>query len=119
MENLTKETFIEKVFDFENNKDWKFKGNKPAILDCWAEWCGPCKSFSPIFEELSKEYEGKIDFYKINTEEEPELSQLFEIRSIPSIFFVPANGELPQLAVGAMSKQKVIEIIKNTLNISI
>jgi thioredoxin len=117
MEKLTKETFIEKIFDFENNKDWKFKGNKPAIIDCFADWCGPCKSLEPIFEQLSKEYEGKIDFYKIDTEEETELAQLFQIRSIPSIFFIPSNNDTPQLAVGAMSKAKFEEIIKSVLNV--
>ena len=117
MKDLTKSEFIEKVFDFENEKEWKFKGEKPAILDMWASWCNPCKTLAPTFEELSKEYEGMIDFYKINIEDEPEIASEFKVRSVPSIFFINTNGELPQLAVGALSKSKFKELIKTIFDI--
>lgn len=114
MEHLTNETFIEKVFDYENNEEWNFKGNKPCIIDFYAEWCGPCKAISPILEELSKEYEGKIDIYKINTEEQFELSSAFQIRSIPTLLFIPMEGD-PQIAQGALPKDALVKIIEEQL----
>ena len=101
MENLTVETFKEKVFDYTDGAEWSFKGDKPAILDFYADWCGPCKMVAPILEELSKEYEGKIDIYKVDTEQEKELAAVFGIQSIPSILFVPL-GEQPQMSMGAL-----------------
>jgi len=114
MEHLTKETFIKKVFDFEKNKEWKFEGSKPCIIDFYANWCGPCKMVAPILEELSKEFEGKIDIYKVDTEAEQELSAIFGIRSIPSILFCPM-GEQPQMAQGAMPKNSFIQVINEVL----
>lgn len=111
MEHLTRQTFIEKVFDFENNEEWVFKGKKPAIIDFYADWCGPCKIVSPILEELDREYQGLIDFYKIDTDQEQELAAMFGIRSIPTILFVPVDDQ-PRIAVGAMPKdvyEKAIE----------
>jgi thioredoxin 1 len=111
MEHLTRQTFIEKVFDFENNEEWVFKGKKPAIIDFYADWCGPCKIVSPILEELDREYQGLIDFYKIDTDQEQELAAMFGIRSIPTILFIPVDDQ-PRIAVGAMPKdvyEKAIE----------
>ena len=111
MENLSKATFIEKVFDYENNSEWNFKGDKPCIIDFYADWCGPCKMVAPILEELSLEYAGKVDIYKIDTEVESELATVFGIRSIPSVLFCPLN-EKPRMSVGALPKegfQKAIE----------
>jgi thioredoxin len=73
-EELTKQTFQEKIFNYEQNKEWKYEGNLPAIVDFWAEWCAPCRMVAPVLEELSKEYEGKINIYKVNTEHEQELA---------------------------------------------
>ena len=87
MEHLTKQTFLDKVFNFEENKEWKFEGKKPALIDFYADWCQPCKIVGPILEELAKEYDGKIDIYKVNTEQEQELSGAFGIQSIPSLLF--------------------------------
>jgi thioredoxin len=101
--HLTKETFKEKVFDFEKNKDWDFKGEKPAIIDFYADWCQPCKMVAPVLEELDKEYKGLIDFYKVNTEDQQELAGMFGIRSIPSLLFIPTDGQ-PQMAAGALPK---------------
>lgn len=114
MEHLTKETFLAKVFNFEENKEWKFEGDKPCIIDFYADWCQPCKILSPILDELSKEYEGKIDIYKVDTEAEQELAGAFGIRSIPSILFCPADGQ-PQMAQGALPKESLIQAINDVL----
>ena len=114
MEHLTKYTFKANVFDFENNKDWKFEGNLPAIIDFYADWCGPCKIVAPVLEELSKEYDGKINIFKVDTEQEQELSAAFGIRSIPSILFIPMDGQ-PQMAQGALPKPAIKEAIDKVL----
>lgn len=115
-ELLTKETFLEKVFNFENNKEWKFEGDKPCIIDFYADWCGPCKMVAPILEELSEEYKGKIDIYKVDTEAEAELSAAFGIRSIPSMLFCPSS-EQPQMAQGALPKHNLEQIIQDVLKV--
>lgn len=102
MENLTAETFKEKVFDYTQNEEWSFNGTKPAVIDFYADWCQPCKTIAPILEELSQEYEN-IDFYKIDTEKEQELAMTFGIKSIPSILLIPVDGQ-PQLVMGALPK---------------
>ena len=85
VENLSKETFLEKVFDYEKNKDWKYKGDVPCIIDFYADWCGPCKMVAPILDELDGEFESKLKIYKVDTEVEQELAGTFGIRSIPSM----------------------------------
>ena len=115
-ENLTKATFLEKVFNFEESQEWKFKGERPALIDFYADWCGPCKMLAPILEQLSEEYGDKIDIYKIDTETEQELSAAFGIRSIPSMLFCPI-GEEPQMANGALPKPQLEELIKNVLKV--
>ena len=116
IEHLTKETFLNKIFNYEKNKEWKFEGEKPCIIDFYADWCGPCKMVAPVLEELAKEYDGKIDVFKINTEEEQELSSAFGIRSIPSILFVPAE-EKPQMSMGALPKETFVKAIKDILGV--
>ncbi len=116
MENLTKEVFKEKVFDFENNKEWKFAGDKPCIIDFYADWCAPCRTLTPIMEELSEEYKGKVDIYKIDTEKEQELAAMFGIRSIPSILFVPSEGQ-PQMATGALPKETLEKAIEDLFGV--
>ena len=113
-ELLTKETFLAKVFDFENNKEWKFKGELPCVIDFYADWCGPCKMVAPVLEELSEEYAGKINIYKVDTEAQQELAAAFGIRSIPSILFCPKD-EKPQMAQGALPKESLIEAFNNIL----
>jgi len=117
MENLTKETFKEKVFDFETNKDWVFEGDKPAVIDFYADWCGPCKTIAPILEELSTEYDGKVDIYKVNTEDEHELAGMFGIQSIPSILFIPMD-EQPQMAQGALPKDTFKQAFTDVLKVN-
>jgi len=116
MENLTVETFNEKVFDYTNGGEWEFKGTKPAIIDFYADWCNPCKMIAPILEELSMEYPN-IDFYKVNTETENKLASVFGIRSIPSILFVPLTGQ-PQMAMGALPKETFKKAITEILLLS-
>ncbi len=111
---LTYETFKTKVFDFEKNKEWKFEGDKPCLIDFWAAWCGPCRMIAPILEELSEEYKDEINIYKVDTEAEPELAAMFGIRSIPSLLFVPMNGQ-PKMAAGALPKDALREIIDKEL----
>lgn len=113
--HLTKEEFLTKVMDFENNPtEWKYLGDKPAIIDFYADWCGPCKMIAPVLEELAAEYADDIYIYKIDTEREQELAAIFGIRSIPTLLFVPM-GEAPQMAQGAMPKHAFKEAIENVL----
>jgi thioredoxin 1 len=116
LEHLTAETFKQKVFNYELNKEWKFEGTKPAVIDFYADWCGPCKMVAPILEELSSEYAGQIDIYKVNTEDERELSSVFGIQSIPSILFVPVNGQ-PQMAMGALPKDTFKKAFTDVFNV--
>jgi len=115
-EHLTKQSFQQKVFDYEKNKEWKFEGTLPAVIDFWAPWCGPCRIVGPVIDELSTEYSGKIDFYKVNTEEEQELAAAFGIQSIPSLLFIPRDGQ-PQMAVGALPKKSLQQIIGEVLDV--
>jgi len=115
-EHLTAETFKEKVFNYEENKEWKFEGEIPCMIDFYADWCGPCKMVAPVLEELSEEFGGKLNIYKVNTEEERELSSVFGIQSIPSLLFVPKEGQ-PQMAMGALPKDTFRQAIKDVLKV--
>jgi thioredoxin len=114
MVHLTAADFKQKVFNYETNKDWKFEGDKPVIIDFYADWCGPCKMVAPVLEDLSKEYDGKIQIYKVDTDKEQELASVFGIRSIPSILFIPMDGQ-PQMSMGAMQKEGFIKAINEIL----
>ena len=121
IEHLTATSFKEKVFNYEINKEWKFEGKKPAVIDFYADWCGPCKMVAPVLEELASEYTGKIDIYKVDTEKERELASVFGIQSIPSLLFIPLNGQ-PQMAMCAMPKKsfeqafdEVLQVKKNII----
>lgn len=112
---LTKEEFKNRVMDYEANpQEWKYKGDKPAIIDFYATWCGPCKQVAPIVESLANEYDGKIDVYKVDVDQQQELAGLFGVQSIPTILFIPKDGQ-PQKVVGAMGKGQFEEIIRNVL----
>lgn len=113
---LTKEQFLEKVFNFEKHKDWKYEGSLPCIVDFYADWCGPCQSLAPLLEELSETYKGKLLIYKIDTEVEQELSGAFGIRSIPSMLFCPTEDP-PQMAQGALPKQELERMIQEILGV--
>ncbi|MCB8964506.1 MAG: thioredoxin [Bacteroidales bacterium] len=116
IEHLTMETFKAKVFNFEKSQDWKFEGDKPAVIDFYADWCGPCKMVAPILEELAAEYNGKLNIYKINTEDQQELAAVFGIRSIPSLLFIPMNDQ-PQMAMGALPKDSFKQAFKDVLGV--
>jgi thioredoxin len=115
-EHLTKEAFLSRVFNYETNKEWKFEGERPCLIDFYADWCGPCKIVAPILEELAKDYEGKLDIYKVDTEKETELASIFGIRSIPSLLFVPKTGQ-PQMAMGALPRETFEQAIKDVLGV--
>lgn len=115
-EHLTRQAFQEKVFNFEASKEWKYEGAKPAIIDFYADWCGPCKMVAPILEELSDEYAEKIDIYKVDTDAEQELAMVFGIQSIPSMLFIPVDDK-PQMAVGALPKDSILQAMKEVLKV--
>lgn len=113
--NLTRADFLKKVANFEETPDkWIYLGDKPAIIDFYADWCGPCKTIAPILEELAEEYDGQIYIYKVDTEAEQQLAGEFGIRSIPSLLFVPM-GEDPQMAQGALPKDAFKQAIEEVL----
>lgn len=116
IEHLTAQSFKEKVFNYETQKEWKFEGDKPCLIDFYADWCQPCKMVAPILEELAGEYEGKMNIYKVNTEEERELASVFGIQSIPSLLFIPSEGQ-PQMAMGALPKETFRKAFKDVLNV--
>ncbi|MDN4754641.1 thioredoxin [Porphyromonadaceae bacterium W3.11] len=112
---LTKADFLEKVMNYEKNpENWEYLGDKPAIIDFYAGWCGPCKALSPVLDELSEEYADQIHIYKVNTEVELELASIFGIRSIPTLLFVPMEGA-PQMAQGALPKDALVQAINEVL----
>jgi thioredoxin 1 len=116
LEHLTKETFKEKVFNFEENKEWKYEGSVPCMIDFYADWCGPCKMVAPVLEELQKEYGDNLVIYKVDTEQEQELAGMFGIQSIPSLLFVPVDGQ-PQMAMGALPKDTFEKAIADVLKV--
>ena len=116
MEELSKKTFSEKIYDYEKKKEWEFQGSLPAVIDFYADWCAPCKMVAPIMEDLSDDYEGKVNFYKVNTDTEQELATAFGIMTIPSLLFIPQKGE-PQMARGALSREAFVKMIREVLGV--
>ncbi len=113
--HLTKQEFLTKVANYEESpSEWKYLGDKPAIVDFYASWCGPCKTIAPILDDLAEEYDGQIYIYKIDTEEEEELAAAFGIRSIPTLLFIPMEGQ-PQMAQGALPKATFKQAIDEVL----
>lgn len=112
--HITRAEFIEKIADIDSNSEWKYLGDRPAVVDFYADWCGPCKAIAPSLEELARQYEGKIYIYKVDVDKEPALAADFGIRSIPTLLFIPMKGE-PQKVTGAMPKGKIEDTIKNVL----
>jgi len=116
LEHLTKETFKQKVFNWEANQEWKYEGDVPCLIDFYADWCGPCKMVAPILEELQKEYGDTLRIYKVDTEDQQELAAMFGIQSIPSLLFVPKEGQ-PQMAMGALPKSTFERAISDVLKV--
>jgi thioredoxin len=111
---LTEATFKQMVFNYDKNKEWKYEGNKPAIIDFYADWCAPCRQLSPIVEEIAREYAGKIVVYKVDTEKERKLSQSIGISALPTLLFIPVSGK-PQVAQGALPKATLVQAINEVL----
>ncbi len=116
MPSITKEQFLSTIWNYEEHpENWDFKGKRPCIIDFYADWCGPCRKLSPILEEIAQEYNGKIDIYKVNVDNEGELASAFGITSIPTLLFCPMEGA-PQIARGLMTKEELKQAIKEVLN---
>jgi len=113
---LNAQDFKEKIFNYETEKDWKYLGALPAVIDFYADWCGPCKMVAPVLEELSAEYAGRLLIYKVNTDTEQELSALFGIQSIPTMLFIDADGE-PTMNAGALPRHVLKRFIEEKLMI--
>lgn len=111
---LTNDTFKKMIFNYEVNKDWKYEGKKPAIIDFYADWCPPCRQLSPLVEEIAREYSGKIDVYKVNTDNEKALAQNLGITNLPTLFFIPSEGK-PQYIIGALPKENLVKAINEIL----
>ncbi|WP_413287956.1 thioredoxin [Bdellovibrio sp. HCB337] len=118
MEVLSIQTFKEKIFDFEKNKEWVFNGSRPAIVDFYADWCGPCRMLSPVLEEIATEYAGRVDIFKVDTEATPELSALFGVRGIPALLFIPTSGEEPAMSSGFVPKDSLQKAIAEIFGIN-
>lgn len=115
---LSKTMFLEKVADYENNPgEFRYLGDKPCIIDFYATWCGPCRQTAPRLEEIAEKYGSKLYVYKVDVDQEQELAALFRVRSIPSILFIPMNGQ-PQMSVGAQGMPELEDAVKNILNIN-
>ena len=111
---LTTQDFKDKVFDYEKEQEWHYKGMLPVIIDFYADWCGPCKMVAPVLEELAEQYKGELVIYKVNTKKEMELSSVFGIQSIPTFLFIPVNGD-PMLQPGAFPKKVFQQVIEERL----
>ncbi len=111
---LTAEDFKTKVLDYTTQEEWNYQGTLPAIIDFYADWCGPCKMVAPVLEELAKEYDGKLIIYKVDTEKEQELASIFGIRSIPTFLFIPMEGK-PMMQAGALPKNAFKQVIDEHL----
>ena len=113
--HLTKEQFLRRIADYEKNPDsFRFLGSRPALIDFFAGWCGPCKMIAPVLEELSDEYAGRVDIYKVDVEQEEELAALFRVRSIPTLVYIPMDGQI-RVTQGAVGKPQLKEAIENIL----
>jgi thioredoxin 1 len=111
---LTNDTFKKMVFNYEKNKEWKYEGTQPAIIDFYATWCGPCNRMSPIVEEVAKEYSGKIVVYKVDTDKEAQLAQSMGISSLPTLIFIPVKGQ-PRASIGLITKESLVKAVNEVL----
>ena len=111
---LTTDQFRQRIFDYKVNKEWKYTGDKPCVIDFYTTWCGPCKRLAPIMEELSQTYCGQVVFYKADTERERELAYVFGISSIPQVMYIPMEGK-PILLKGLYPKENIVNIIDEFL----
>jgi thioredoxin len=117
IEHLSTASFKQKVFNYEVNKTWKFAGDKPCIIDFYADWCGPCRILAPTVEKVANDYKGKINVYKVNIDENPELANAFGISGIPAVLFCPKIDK-PQMTTGVISKADFDKAIKEVLKVN-
>lgn len=117
MQIINAQDFKQKVFDYTANKDWKFAGGRPCIVDFSASWCGPCKMLAPVLEQLSADYAGKLDVYKVDIDQEPELASVFGIQSVPTMLFIPLTGK-PAMTSGAMPRESLTKVISEKLGVN-
>ncbi len=115
--SLTDEAFRKLIFSYDVNREWKYEGTRPAIIDFYADWCPPCRVLSPLVEEIAREYKGKIDVFKVDTDEEKLLAQKLGITNLPTLLFIPAKGE-PQATMGALPKESLVKAINEILLIN-
>jgi thioredoxin 1 len=113
-EQMNAARFREEIFDYQTDESWKFKGEVPAIVDFYADWCGPCKALAPVLETLSEQYKGKLVIYKIDTDREAELASMFGIQSIPTLLFIPMEGS-PMMQRGALPLNALKQVIEERL----
>ena len=111
---LTSATFKKMVFNYDLNKEWKYEGSKPAIIDFYADWCAPCRQLSPLVDEIAQEYAGKIAVYKVDTDEESALAQSLGITGLPTLLFIPAEGK-PRVYMGLLPKESLVEAVNEVL----
>ena len=115
VKQLTYNEFLKKVWDFEKDPNtFKYKGKLPAIVDFYADWCGPCRRVAPIMEKLAEEYEGKLLVYKVNTDQERGLASAFQVKSIPMVLFIPMEGQ-PMMQVGALPEEGYRKVVEEQL----
>jgi thioredoxin 1 len=117
-EHLDTEGFKKKIFDWEKSGEWKYEGSLPAIVDFYAEWCGPCKMLGPVLEELSGKYSGRLTVFKVDIDKEPDLAGLFGVQSVPTLLFIPTEGQ-PSMALGALPKPQLEKVIGEVLKVSL
>jgi thioredoxin 1 len=114
---LDEASFSEVVFDFKNSSEWDYKGDRPAIIDFYAAWCGPCKKLAPILAELQSEYGDKIQIYKVDAEKNRELAAAFGVTAYPTMLFIPMDAE-PAGAKGLLPKEELERIIETFLKVT-
>lgn len=114
VKSMTNEMFKQKIFNYTVNKEWKYEGNLPSIIDFYATWCGPCRMLSPRVEEIAKEYAGKIVVYKVDTDQEPVLAQSLGIQNLPTLLFIPVKGQ-PKVTMGAVPKETLVKAVNEVL----
>jgi thioredoxin len=114
VKQLTEADFKKMIFDYEKNEEWKFEGDKPVIIDFYADWCAPCRQLSPLVDSIAEEYSGKIAVYKVDTEKEKMLAQGLGITGLPTLLFIPAEG-MPRASMGLISREDMLKAINDIL----